>query len=467
MKNSIPLADPPRPARQKPARRLFTGRFLILLPALTLALHAFGQPALNPEPPGRRLQIGDTVPAFTLQVLRNPAGAAWRRDDLAGRLLILDFWNTHCLSCIEAIPRLERLQQQFGDSIRVVMVTRDAPDEVARLVQRIGLLRQSTLPLVAGDTLLSAWFPFTTFPSHVWISPRGVVLAITEADNTHEASIRRYFRTGEASLSLKQEDPAFEYGASLLQEGHGRQLKYLRLYSYFMKGVEGVNGQGDLGFEKDPRSGRVRRIYITGMPIQFLIQIAYAQNDPARDFLFDPKRNVLEVSDPDRFRYPADRSRLAAWRDRNIYSYEACNRDTCPVDLFRRMRQDLLDYFGLQASIRLRQTVCLLLCPDSLCTPQPGAVPAGPHRTMNLTRFLNMANALAPLPVVTNLPAGVAATVVDDPATGNGDLFGSVQASGWKLVPVRRDLPMLVISDRRVEGTTPDPTGQSYQARVP
>src|SRR6201999_1317282 len=43
-----------------------------------------------------------------------------------GKLLILDFWGVTCSSCIAEMPKMQRLQQEFGDKIQILLVTRDS-----------------------------------------------------------------------------------------------------------------------------------------------------------------------------------------------------------------------------------------------------------------------------------------------------------------------------------------------------
>ena len=40
--------------------------------------------------------------------------------DLQGKVVILDFWATYCLPCIELIPHLKELQKQYGDQLVVI-----------------------------------------------------------------------------------------------------------------------------------------------------------------------------------------------------------------------------------------------------------------------------------------------------------------------------------------------------------
>ncbi|QNI33114.1 TlpA family protein disulfide reductase [Alloacidobacterium dinghuense] len=42
-------------------------------------------------------------------------------DDLAGKVVLLDFWATWCGPCIEALPHMKRIAQEFADEPLVIL----------------------------------------------------------------------------------------------------------------------------------------------------------------------------------------------------------------------------------------------------------------------------------------------------------------------------------------------------------
>jgi thiol-disulfide isomerase/thioredoxin len=80
---------------------------------------AFGASA---EEPYQLLQRGDAAPHLTFRTLDGHRGPSWTA--LRGTVVVLDFWATWCGPCIEAIPRLNNLVQQFkGKPVRFISVT--------------------------------------------------------------------------------------------------------------------------------------------------------------------------------------------------------------------------------------------------------------------------------------------------------------------------------------------------------
>jgi thiol-disulfide isomerase/thioredoxin len=80
------------------------------------------QPVL-PAPGDAHLNTGPTrVPSCLLignrlenMALKDSKGQTWEyKKQAAGKLLLIDFWGTHCQPCMETMPTLAKLQAQYG-----------------------------------------------------------------------------------------------------------------------------------------------------------------------------------------------------------------------------------------------------------------------------------------------------------------------------------------------------------------
>ena len=75
--------------------------------------------------PSARLRIGDAVPDFTLPKL---GGGELQATDLAGHVVVLNFWATWCQPCLHEIPVLKRLDEE---GVRIVGIALDEEGERA------------------------------------------------------------------------------------------------------------------------------------------------------------------------------------------------------------------------------------------------------------------------------------------------------------------------------------------------
>ncbi len=67
-------------------------------------------------------RVDRSVPPFTIAALD---GHSLRSQDFAGRVVVLAYWATWCTPCQEELPELERVQSEFRNDPRVVILALD------------------------------------------------------------------------------------------------------------------------------------------------------------------------------------------------------------------------------------------------------------------------------------------------------------------------------------------------------
>ena len=97
-----------------------------LLGFVTLFVVFFSQP----HGQFRALALGDAVPNFTL---RNDDGGVVALADFRGKMVVLNFWATWCLPCIEEMPSLKRFAEKYADQgVQVIGVSLDEDPDAYR-----------------------------------------------------------------------------------------------------------------------------------------------------------------------------------------------------------------------------------------------------------------------------------------------------------------------------------------------
>ena len=147
--------------------------------ASSLALLTFDEPPLyGANPAGgdpfsalgvTRLTASSPEAAFELKALD---GATVGSHELAGKVVLLNFWATWCGPCKEEMPSLARLQSQFDPAqVRVVTVTTDLyPQGIKQFLDHLGI----NLPVLFDeDQELSRRFMVRGLPTTVLIGQDG------------------------------------------------------------------------------------------------------------------------------------------------------------------------------------------------------------------------------------------------------------------------------------------------------
>lgn len=112
---------------------------------------------------------------------RTLAGDELRLSDLAGRIVLVNFWATWCAPCVAEMPSLERLHRRMGpDLLQIVGVNfQENAARIEPFVQRLRL----TFPIVRDHDggLRKAW-QVNVFPSTFVISPQGRVAYVVTGE---------------------------------------------------------------------------------------------------------------------------------------------------------------------------------------------------------------------------------------------------------------------------------------------
>jgi thiol-disulfide isomerase/thioredoxin len=69
---------------------------------------------------GAALKVGDTLPDLSTFQLEGKLP-----DSLKGKIVIVDFWASWCLPCVESFPVMDELQKKYGDRLVVLAVNVD------------------------------------------------------------------------------------------------------------------------------------------------------------------------------------------------------------------------------------------------------------------------------------------------------------------------------------------------------
>ncbi len=121
------------------------------------------------------VEVGQPAPDFRLQ---DTDGTAVALDDLAGQPVVVQFWTSWCLDCIDAIPIFQQVANAHPDDVVVLGI---APEETANRVN--GALNRAGATyttLLDTDGTVSDRYGASSVPFTVVIDASGTVVAVHE-----------------------------------------------------------------------------------------------------------------------------------------------------------------------------------------------------------------------------------------------------------------------------------------------
>jgi thiol-disulfide isomerase/thioredoxin len=301
------------------------------------------------------IRKGAKVPDYKLVNLLNFKGKDPSLSDFHGKLLILEFWNSSCASCIEAFPKLIELQKQFNDKIQIILINpQQDVQEVKQIFERRRKLAgvNMTLPASCGDAGMRELFPHTTYPHVVWISPEGSVMSVTKGELVTRTNIKAILEGKNIQMPQKdQQRTAVDFSKPLFINGNGGNGEHLLGYAVFARYFPELRGDIDI----TPTYAIIANADIVSM-FRFLFK-----DEPNRwgaQNWYPFGKTVLEVKQPEKLLRKID----GELQLQNIYTYQRIAGKALPIP---RMKQliigDLKDYFQIDFRFEKRKRKCLVL----------------------------------------------------------------------------------------------------------
>ncbi|QQD14397.1 TlpA family protein disulfide reductase [Sphingobacterium sp. UDSM-2020] len=304
------------------------------------------------------LKIGDPIPDALwntpLQVVNHPDGKATiTLNEYKDKLIILDFWATWCVPCIRNFPKLHDLQNEFGDKIKVLAVTNQNTDVITTFFTT-GVGKEHTyVHSVINDNILSQYLPHKSVPHIVWISPDGIVLNTTHADQVSQANIEAVLNDRKTNMVAKVD---IDRNRPLFLSEHFSDNLQLNSYSIFAKGYYPGLPSGN-NFKKT-KDGKVYGRQMTNATMMSIYNPILYELFSKNGEQFNSKRIITEVAEPALLHLikkdgKSDKS--------NFYNYELIIPEDKADSLYYYMLADLNRYSEYTGTIEKRMVDCLVL----------------------------------------------------------------------------------------------------------
>jgi len=168
-------------ADRVPVRRLIDGRTLAvctlialvaaLVTGLAVSRFTGDDDAGDPQAGEGELIEAEEAPDVAIEGFD---GSEVSLTDYAGQPLVVNFWGSWCVPCVEEMPDFERVHDSLGDQVAFLGVNvRDDPEAARALAERTGVTYDLARD-VDGD--LSRELGITNWPTTVLILPDGTVV---------------------------------------------------------------------------------------------------------------------------------------------------------------------------------------------------------------------------------------------------------------------------------------------------
>ncbi|MDH5825852.1 TlpA family protein disulfide reductase [Sphingobacterium faecium] len=327
---------------------------LTILYIVLCAGFLIGQPKEVPDL-SQAMHVGDTfVAPKAIQLMRgNTKKIDWKK--LENKVILLDFFETSCGTCIQTMPKLQKLKEQYPGQFEVIVVTWQDKVTMEKFFASNEYLKehQVNLPVIYGDTYLKGLFPHRMVP-HAVLLYKGKVQAITTSGFVNTESVLKLHREGSIDLPLKD-----DFGKRDLLGKLGSTTDNFKLGTLITGYQNGVPYRS-WTFEQDSTMGLYKSSMYNTSIFAALKAIASKANMQKTMYIPRMDRVVWRVKDSTKY-YDFEGKELD-WRLKNTICYERFDKKP-RIDSMQALviLNDFVNYYGLKVYTELREMKVLVL----------------------------------------------------------------------------------------------------------
>lgn len=287
----------------------------------------------------QKVGVGNTLPSIPPQSALFYKQNKIDLHDYKNKVLILDFFDTYCSSCIASLPKLQKVQNEIGDQLQIVMITWQDSETIEKFWSTNKFIQEHNihLPIIYNDSLLRKYFPHRVIPHVAWLF-QDKVQAVTHSDFVTADRIVGLYEHGHITLPLKH-----DFEDQLAQSQSAKNVKGSVLLTGFQEG----RPTESYSYGLDSLTGMYKTSFYN-MPI-FGAYTAIWSKIKKPEFLLKPDRIVWEVTDSSLYKNFGLSGTGQIWLSEHgicYERYEQVQRDE--KKQVKIVQADLNSIFGLQ-----------------------------------------------------------------------------------------------------------------------
>lgn len=323
------------------------------------------------QQPDRSLKIGDRLPFFDIPNLINSPSKTINTSVYADKLLIIDFWGTGCSSCVEALPRMEKLQRKYDGKVVILPVTPEKSTYVKEFLKNNHYTKKIKMQVVVDDKILNQYFKYQYISHEVWIY-KGKVVAITGLEYVDDNNIGELLSGKVVDWPLKYDFDTFDVYKPLFKidkrqvDELSTPLSYAAISDYRER-FSSATLPGKYGVLRDSIKKNVRFYSINGSIFNtYLFNWQIINRDSKLTIpngIIRSEQVLWEVSDRSRYKYERILGYQEDWIRKNGICFESVYPDHGQNDkeISRSVVADLDRLLGLHVRWEKRREMTLVL----------------------------------------------------------------------------------------------------------
>ncbi|MGJ1325250.1 TlpA family protein disulfide reductase [Sphingobacterium faecium] len=302
----------------------------------------------------QELKIGQVMHDMPVQPVLNYKQSNIDINSFRDKVVILDFFDTFCTNCISAMPKLQKLQNELGDKLQVILVTWQDQKTIEKFFQTNSFLKENkvSLPTIYSADLLRNYFPHKGVPHTAWLY-HNKVQAVTHSDFVKNENVEKLYKNGFIKLPLKSDFNDGLQDANLLIQD---EIIGSVDISKYKDGVETIGIQIKYDSISNLQKTNFYNMDILGAYTGALSKI----KKPS--FILKDERIFWNVQDSSRFKYFKGAEGVNEWLVKNGICYERSDKiKRSEAAQAQIILDDLNAFFGLKVYWTKKELPCLVI----------------------------------------------------------------------------------------------------------
>lgn len=124
-----------------------------------------------------RPRVGKKLPAFSLP---DASDQQISLDSFKGKYVLIDFWGSWCVPCIQAIPELKAVQNKYKDRLAVVSIALERPtdrEKWLRAIDRYGMTWTQVVQFADRKEGVTGLYNVIEYPTLLLADAEGVLMS--------------------------------------------------------------------------------------------------------------------------------------------------------------------------------------------------------------------------------------------------------------------------------------------------
>jgi len=296
---------------------------------------------------GQTLQAGSKFPDVNFSNVINYKEGNLKINDLTGKAILIDLWNTRCTACFKLFPKLDSLQRLFDDELQIILVNPESKFDTEEFFRKHPKIFKPNLPMVTDGKAILDLFPVDGYPYSVWINEKGIISYFSAGTSITRVNIENFLN----HRSLEVMDP------TKVRFGSSADRNKFEFFSSIARCNDSLNiGHSDLVNVKE---GKAVSITSNCSSVKELYRQAFSEKGK---YNFSPSySNILAVKNKVQYDWPSNPDLLDDWLKDHAYNYELLLPVNKAAIAYKVMQQDLERYFDLEGKVGKRMVTSVVI----------------------------------------------------------------------------------------------------------